>query len=337
MISAAISVRGCFIQNLTHRPRHWSCQLAFCKRTCYNACCVHVPGGYATRNTQYVPDSDKAHWGLTMEALVNGIHLHHVQAGNGIPLLLIHGYPLDHTLWQPQVNGLADIARVIAPDLRGFGQSDAPKGAYTMETHADDLRALLDVLQVERAVVCGLSMGGYIALAFWRKYVDRVRGLILVDTRAGADAPAARQARLDMVEQVKQHGSAPAADAMLSRLLAPSTRQSRPDLVESIHAMMLRQRSTGIIGAQLGMAERPDSTAMLPTITVPTLVVFGAEDVITPAETEGRSLADAIAGAKLVIIPNAGHLSNLEQPEAFNAAVREFLSANPGIARQGKC
>ena len=261
-----------------------------------------------------------------METLVNGIHLHHVQAGNGIPLLLIHGYPLDRTLWQPQVDGLADIARVIAPDLRGFGQSDAPKGAYTMETHAEDLRALLDVLQVERAVVCGLSMGGYIALAFWSKYTDRVRGLILVDTRAGADAPAARQARLDMVEQVKQHGSAPAADAMLSRVLAESTRQSRPDVVESIHAMMLRQPPVGIIGAQLGMAERPDSTPTLPTITVPTLVVFGAEDVITPAETEGRSLADAIPGAKLVIIPNAGHLSNLEQSEVFNAAVREFLT-----------
>jgi 3-oxoadipate enol-lactonase len=261
-----------------------------------------------------------------MEALVNSIHLHYDQAGNGIPLLLIHGYPLDHTLWQPQVDGLADIARVIAPDLRGFGQSDAPEGVSTMETYADDLRALLDALKVERAVVCGLSMGGYVALAFWRKYADRARRLILVDTRAGADAPAARQARLDMVEQVKQHGSAPAADAMLPRLLAPSTYQSRPDLVESVHAMMLRQSPAGIIGAQLGMAERPDSTATLPTITVPTLVVFGAEDVITPAETEGRSLADAIPGAKLVIIPNAGHLSNFEQPEAFNAAVREFLT-----------
>jgi len=264
-----------------------------------------------------------------MEALMNGIHLHYVQAGKGAPLLLVHGYPLDHTLWQPQVDGLADanVARVIAPDLRGFGQSDAPEGVYTMETHADDLRALLDVLQVERVVVCGLSMGGYIALAFWRKYADRVRGLILVDTRAGADAPAARQARLDMVEQVRQHGSAPAADAMLSRLLASSTHQSRPALVESVHAMMLRQPLVGIIGAQLGMAERPDSTALLSTITVPTLVVFGAEDIITPAETEGRSLADAIPGAKLVIIPNAGHLSNLEQPEVFNAAVREFLLA----------
>ena len=262
-----------------------------------------------------------------MKTLVNGIHLHYVQAGNGVPLLLIHGYPLDHTLWQPQVDGLADAARVITPDLRGFGQSDAPEGVYTMETYADDLNALLDVLQVERAVVCGLSMGGYIALAFWRKYADRVRGLILVDTRAGADAPAARQARLDMVEEVRQRGSAPAAEAMLSRVLAESTRQSRPDVVESAHAMMLRQPPTGIIGAQLGMAERPDSTATLSTITVPTLVVFGAEDVITPAETEGRGLADAIPGAKLVIIPNAGHLSNLEQPEAFNGAVREFLLA----------
>jgi len=265
-----------------------------------------------------------------MEALVNGIHLHHVQAGNGIPLLLIHGYPLDHALWQPQVNGLADtnVARVIAPDLRGFGQSDAPEGAYTMETYADDLFALLDVLQVERAVVCGLSMGGYIALAFWQKYANRVRGLILVDTRAGADAPVVRQGRLDMVELVRQRGSKPAAEAMLPRVLAESTRQTRPDLVELARTMMLRQSPAGIIGAQLGMAERPDSAPLLPTINVPTLCIFGAEDAITPVEPEGRGMAAAIPGAKLVVIPNAGHLSNLEQPEAFNTAVREFLSTN---------
>lgn len=263
-----------------------------------------------------------------MDTVVNGIRLHYVQAGQGVPLLLVHGYPLDHALWQPQIDALADaqVARVIAPDLRGFGQSDAPEGVYTMDMHADDLRELLDTLQIRQAVLCGLSMGGYIALAFWRKYAARVRALILVDTRAGADTPAARQARLDMVEQVKQRGSIPAAEAMLPRLLAGSTHQSRPDLVESVRAMMLRQRPVGIVGAQLGMAQRPDSTPTLPTITVPTLAIFGAQDVITPADAEGRSLADAIPGAKLVIIPNAGHLSNLEQPQAFNAAARDFLA-----------
>jgi 3-oxoadipate enol-lactonase len=261
-----------------------------------------------------------------METFVNGIRLHYVQAGQGIPLLMVHGYPLDHALWQPQIDGLADAGHLIVPDLRGFGQSDAPEGVYAMESQADDLAALLDALQVEKAMVCGLSMGGYIALAFWKKYASRVRGLILVDTRAGADAPAARQARLDMVEQVKQLGARPAADAMLLRLLSESTRLSRPDLVEHARAMMLRQPPNGIIGAQLGMAGRPDSTPLLPTINVPTLCIFGAEDVITPVEPEGRSMATAISGARLVVIPNAGHLSNLEQPEAFNAAVREFLA-----------
>jgi 3-oxoadipate enol-lactonase len=265
-----------------------------------------------------------------MEAIVNGIRLHYVQMGQGIPLLMVHGYPLDHTLWLAQIDGLSDIAQVIAPDLRGFGQSDALVGIGTMEVHADDLAAFLDALKIERAVVCGLSMGGYIALAFWKKYASRVRGLILVDTRAGADAPAARQGRLDMVEQVKQHGSQPAADAMLPRMLAETTRQSRPDLVEFAHAMMLRQSPAGIIGALLGMVERPDSTPMLPTISVPTLAIFGDQDVITPAETEGRSLAAAIPGAKLVVVPNAGHLSNLEQPQVFNAAAREFLIAFGG-------
>ena len=261
-----------------------------------------------------------------METLINGIRLHYVQAGQGIPLLFVHGFPLDHTLWQPQLESLSDIAQVIAPDLRGFGQSDAPEGVYTMEAQADDLAALLDILHIERAVVCGLSMGGYIALAFWRRYASRVLGLLLVDTRAGADAPAARQARLDTAERVKQEGTAFVVEDMLPRLLAEVTRQSRPDVVEFARAMMLRQSPAGVVGALLGMAERPDSTPMLPTISVPTLAVFGAEDVITPAETEGRSLAAAIPGAKLVVTPNAGHLSNLEQPEAFNATVHEFLA-----------
>jgi pimeloyl-ACP methyl ester carboxylesterase len=261
-----------------------------------------------------------------MGSIGDGSRLYYVQAGQGIPLLMVHGYPLDHTLWQPQIGVLSDIAHVIAPDLRGFGQSKTLEGIYTMAAHADDLVALLDALNIGRAVVCGLSMGGYIALAFWLKYTSRVRGLILADTRAGADAPAVRQGRLDMVEQVKQHGSKPAADAMLPRLLSESTRQLRPDLVEFAYATMLRQSPAGILGAQQGMAERPDSTQILTTINVPTLAVFGEQDVITPAETEGRSLAAAIPNAKLVVIPNAGHLSNLEQPEAFNVAVRDFLA-----------
>lgn len=260
-----------------------------------------------------------------MQARVNGILLHYVQAGEGVPLLLIHGYPLDHAMWQPQIDGLGGLAQLIAPDLRGFGQSDAPKGVYTMDAHADDLCALLDALHIRRVVLCGLSMGGYIALAFWRKYAARVLALILADTRAGADTPEARLARLETAAQVRQLGSAPAIEAMLPRLLAESTRRSRLDLVESVSAMMRRQRPTGIVGALLGMAERPDSTSILPTITAHTLVVFGAEDVITPARTPGPGLADAIPHSRLVVIPSAGHLSNLEQPEAFNGAVREFL------------
>jgi 3-oxoadipate enol-lactonase len=260
---------------------------------------------------------------------VNGIRLHYVQAGQGVPLLMVHGYPLDHTLWQSQLDGLSDIAQVIAPDLRGFGQSDAPEGIYTMDAQADDLAALLDALNIEPSVVCGLSMGGYVALAFWRKYAARVHGLILVDTRAGADTPLARQARLNTAERVRQKGTVFVVEDMLPRLLAEVTRQSRPDVVKFAREMMLRQSSVGVVGALLGMAERPDSAPLLPTISVPTLCVFGAEDVITPAETEGRLLAEAIPNARLVVIPNAGHLSNLEQPEAFNAAAREFIARVP--------
>lgn len=259
-----------------------------------------------------------------MQANVNDIEMFYRDQGTGLPILFAHGFPLDGTLWQPQLDKLADEYRVIVPDLRGFGNSPSTH-EVTMEQYADDLCALLDELGVDQVVLAGLSMGGYIAFAFYRKHPDRVHGLVLVDTRPQADTDEGRANRATTAQQVKEHGAAPLADDMLEKLLSPATHENQPDLAQTIRAMMARQSVQGIVAALQGMAERPDSRPMLGDISVPTLVVVGADDTVTPI-ADAESMANAIPGSELVVISDAGHLSNLEQPEAFNQALREFIT-----------
>lgn len=246
--------------------------------------------------------------------------------GAATSLLLIHGFPLDRTLWTAQTRGLADIARVIAPDLRGCGESGMPSGAVTMDTYADDLRGLLDALDVKNAVVGGLSMGGYIAFAFYRKYAHRVRALILADTRPGPDSPEGKQGRDDNAALAREKGAAAIADKMLPKMLAPKTLASRPEVANAVRGLMARQPVEGIIGALAAMRDRPDSTPTLAGISVPTLIVVGAEDTLTPPK-DAEAMREAISGARRVSIPDAAHLSNYEQPDAFNRAGREFLKS----------
>lgn len=259
-----------------------------------------------------------------MKVNVNGIQMSYADRGTGLPILFVHGFPLDGALWLPQLDALSDEYRVIVPDLRGFGDS-TPSQDVTMERYADDLRALLNELEIDHVVLAGLSMGGYVAFAFYRKYPDRVRGLVLVDTRAQADSDEARANRATTAQKVKEHGAASLADDMLDKLLSPATFENQPDLVQTARAMMARQPVEAIVAALQGMAERPDSRPLLGDISVPTLIVVGADDTITPV-ADAESMADAIPGSKLVIIPNAAHLSNLEQPQAFNQALREFIA-----------
>ncbi|MDE3091075.1 MAG: alpha/beta fold hydrolase [Chloroflexota bacterium] len=242
------------------------------------------------------------------------------------PLLLLHGFPLDRTLWATQVRGLADIARVIAPDLRGFGESGMPQGTVTMDVYADDLRGLLDALGVKSAVVAGLSMGGYVALAFYRRNASRVRGLILADTKAGPDSAEGKKGRDDNIALARAQGAAAVGDKMLPKMLTPKTAAERPDVTDAARVMMARQSVAGVVGALEAMRDRPDSTPTLADITVPTLVVTGAEDTLIPPK-EAEAMRDAIRGARLVSIPSAAHLANFEQPDAFNRAVREFLKS----------
>lgn len=258
-----------------------------------------------------------------MNADVNDVRIFYRDAGSGLPILLVHGFPLDGELWRPQIDGLAGDYRIIVPDLRGFGQS-MPSVEATMEEYAADLAALLDELGVDSAVVVGLSMGGYVALAFERLYSERLLGLVLVDTRAQADSREARAGRVTTALRVKEHGSAVLADDMLEKLLSPAARERQPELVETVREMIARQPVEGVVAALHGMAGRPDSRPMLGEVSVPTLVVVGADDPITP-ESDAQAMVDAIPGAELHVLPRAAHLSNLEQPADFNSRLREFL------------
>jgi 3-oxoadipate enol-lactonase len=252
-----------------------------------------------------------------------GVSLEYDDIGNGVPLLLIHGFPLDRTLWRAQIAGLQQQYRVIAPDLRGFGQSSDTDGeAVSMEQYADDMKALLDSLSVKQVVIGGLSMGGYITLAFIAQYADRVKGLILANTRAVADTEESRHTRLTNAELVRENGTALLIESMAPKMLAPS---AKSEMTIAVRSMMARQRSPGVRSALLGMAARPDRTALLRFITVPTLIITGSADLLIPPD-DSEAMHNLIPNSQLVNIPDAGHLSNLDKADAFNDAVREFYA-----------
>ncbi len=255
------------------------------------------------------------------------------EAGAGDPVLFVHGFPFHSAMWGPQLSAMPPGWRGIAPDLRGFGASEGPPESVTsMDAFADDLARLLDHLRIEQAVVCGLSMGGYVALALWRRHRDRIRAFVLCDTRAGGDSPEAAEARRRLAERVLAEGPAAVADGMLPRLLSPNTARRSPGTVEFVRAMMMETRALTMSRALLGMAERPDSEAMLPEIDVRTLVIVGDEDVIT-SRGQADMLARGIRPATLAVIEGAGHLPNLEQPAEFNQLLSEFLVGLPSEAR----
>ncbi len=264
-----------------------------------------------------------------MHTTINGITLAYDDQGTGIPLVLLHAFPLNRTMWQPQREALVPHCRVITVDLRGHGESEAPLWHYTLDQAADDVRALLDHLSVESAVLAGLSMGGYICFAFHRRYPGRLRGLILADTRAQADTPEGRNGRFMMAQVAYRQGPAAIADLMLPKLFSPATLRDRPELVQTVRAMIEGNEVSGIAGDLMAMAERPDSTPDLEGIRCPTQIIVGELDQATPP-ADSRLMADRIPGARYTVIPGAAHLSNLEQPEQFTAVVREFLAQLSG-------
>lgn len=261
------------------------------------------------------------------QVAVRGIEWNVWDEGTGETLLLVHGFPLDHAMWAGQLEAFSTCYRVIAPDLRGFGGSQASDESVSMEQFADDLAELLAALEINEPVAfCGLSMGGYIALQFVKKHADRLKALVLCDTRAAADSAEAANNRLNMAQRVLTEGAEVAAQAMAPRLFGKQTTQQRPELVESVHRVMLSTAPVAIAAAQRGMAARPEMTDYLPQIGVPTLVVVGEEDPISPV-AEMRQIAESIPGAQFAIVPAAGHMAPLENPAAFNAELEKFLAS----------
>jgi len=250
--------------------------------------------------------------------------MHYDDTGVGTPLLLIHGFPHDRSLWQPQLDGMGEDIRVIAPDLRGFGASTEVPDMMTMDAYAADLKELVDELGLQQAVVCGLSMGGYIALAFLANYPEVVHGLILCNTRSGADDEKGRAGRYATAKKARDEGMENIAEGMVPKMITEATATAHPERRAAVKDLMARQRPTAVIAALRGMAARPDRTPMLATIKVPTLIITGSKDeLILPEESE--AMAAAIPESKLVIIPDVAHLSNVEDPDAFNKVVREFV------------
>lgn len=259
-----------------------------------------------------------------MIAVVDGAPMGYDDVGRGLPVVFIHGFPLDRALWQPQLGALVDRCRCVAPDLRGFGETPA-RAPYSMDRYADDVAALLDVLGIERAVIAGMSMGGYVALAFWRRHRERVRALLLTDTRATADTPAGREGRRAVIALARERGSVGVAEKLIQTLVGETTKRQRPEIVAALRAMLERASVDAIVGASEAMLDRPDSTPTLATIDVPTLIVVGDEDVLTPP-ADADALRRGIAGSRLETIAGAGHASNFERPAAFNHLVSEFVA-----------
>ncbi len=264
-----------------------------------------------------------------MKAEINGITINYHEVGEGDPVIFLHAFPLNQTMWDDQVVELADGFRLLTLDLRGFGGSGVTAGTVTMSQMAADVYALMKRLSIERATLVGLSMGGYVALAFYRDYPECVRALVLAATRATADTAAAQARRLQSADQAEREGANAIADAMVSLLLGASTTATRSDLAARLRSMIVANSPQGIAAAQRGMAARPDSTPLLPQMRFPVLVIIGAEDSLTSvAEAEGwRS---QIPNSTLQVIEGAGHLLNLEKPLAFNAALQAFLASLRG-------
>jgi 3-oxoadipate enol-lactonase len=261
-----------------------------------------------------------------MKIRVNNVTLNYTERGlpQGSPIVFIHGFPFNHSMWEPQMKALPNHFRAITYDVRGHGESDVGDGQYSIEFFVDDLIALMDHLVIKRAILCGLSMGGYIALRAIERHPERVSALILCDTRSEADSDDGKVKRSATVRSVKTTGVAAFAQEFVRLVFAPETFETNPLLVASIKEMIEANPPLGICGTALALASRTDTTKALSSIKVPTLVVVGEHDKLT-APDAARAMQDKIAGSELRIIPHAAHLSNLENSVEFNKHLIGFL------------
>lgn len=251
--------------------------------------------------------------------------LHARDVGQGEAVVLLHAFPLNSRMWEPQIEAFRNRWRLIAPDFPGFGLSGPPTETPSLEQYAREVAALLKQLHVENAVVVGLSMGGYVAFRLVNELGPRLRGLLLANTRPTADTEEAVVARHELAAEVEAEGVEAAASEFLPKLLGGSALRMQPSLMDRVRAIALENSVPGVAGALRAMAARSDVTALLPRIRCPTICVGGEEDTITPPEVT-RAMAEKIPGGRAEIVPQAGHLTNLEAPEAFNDLLAELLA-----------
>lgn len=260
-----------------------------------------------------------------MKAKIGDGEIGYDNAGAGKAVILLHGHPLNRSMWSEQTDALQANYRVVCPDLRGYGETAPVSDVSTMSEMARDVADLLDFLKLETVILGGLSMGGYAALEFYNLFRRRVSALVLADTKAASDTEEARRKRFETAEKIEKEGIEQLAEEMLPKILSPATRSGKPEIVERVRKMMLTTNPKGAAAALRGMAERSDHTKLLAEINVPTLVIVGESDELTPPE-EAEKMSRPIKDSRLVKITNAGHLSPLENPAEFNRALFDFLS-----------
>lgn len=253
--------------------------------------------------------------------------LHYDERGSGPPVILLHGFPVDSRMWSAQLDGLSSHHRIIAPDFRGFGRS-RHDGPFTLESLADDIHAFAISLGIVPFTLGGLSMGGYVALAYARRYPRTLRALMLIDTKSQADTQDAKDNRNRLITLAREKGASAVTDDMLPKLLAPATLDHRPDIVKALREMADNNPPAALAQALAAMRDRPERTDMLKSIAVPTLIIVGEADSATPPEI-ADAMQKLIPGSQLAVIPGAGHMSPLEQPAAVNAAIARFLASLP--------
>jgi pimeloyl-ACP methyl ester carboxylesterase len=255
---------------------------------------------------------------------VNGANLFYHESGHGSPLVLLHGFPLDHRVWHKQVHDLSGVCRVITPDFRGFGQSH-DNSPFSIQSLAEDIYVLLAQLRALPCVLGGLSMGGYVALAYERAYASTLRGLMLIDSRASGDSPEAKAGRDTMIQLAKTSGSSAIAQAMMPKLIASSSMDTHPELVAELKTIMENCPSQTIQHALAAMRDRSDMRSTLSRIAAPTMILVGDSDALV-SEAEAGEMHKSIKGSTLSIIPSAGHLALMEQPQQVSRAIRTFLT-----------
>ncbi|HVE56744.1 MAG TPA: alpha/beta fold hydrolase [Pyrinomonadaceae bacterium] len=255
---------------------------------------------------------------------IRGIKTVYEDKGEGVPVVFVHGHPFDRSMWRGQTAEFCSDYRIIAPDLRGYGESEAVSDKLKFDDFAQDIAVLLDKLKVGDIVLCGLSMGGQILFEFYRLFPQRVRALVLADTFAQLDRPEQKQARYDTAERLLREGMSDYAEEVLSKMIAPETIEKQPEVANHVLSMMRGTPPQGAAAALRARAERADYTTLLSKINVPTLIVVGSRDEFTPV-ADAEFMHEKISGSELAVIEGAGHMPNLENPVEFNRILNEFL------------